>query len=111
MPRKQRVMEVVCYFCGNRTSTFTATASKKLFCHIGGAIGVPPKIDCHIDWLKFKETENVRKKEKEQSLQQQRQKLIQEKKEKKVNSYSSINKKLEAYYDALNTKKKDRTYL
>lgn len=111
MPRKQREIEVECYFCGNRTSTFTATASKKLFCHIGGAIGVPPKRDCHIEWLKFKETENVRKKEKEQSLQQQRQKLIQEKKEKKVASYKQLNQKLDDFYDAIKTKKTQRSYL
>ena len=109
--RKQRIMQVECYLCGNKTTTFTATACKKLFCHIGGAIGVPPKIDCHSEWLKFKETENVRKKEKKQSLQQQRQELIQEKKEKKVASYKRLNEKLDSFYDVVKTKKNQRTYL
>ena len=111
MPRKKREIEVTCFLCGNKTSQFTVTAAKQIFCHIGGAIGVPPTKNCHTQYLKNKEAENVRKKQ----LQAQQEIKLKEEEEKrkkeKVKSFSSINQKLEEFHNQFGTPKSKRSYL
>lgn len=111
MPRKKREIEVTCSFCGSKTTIFTVTAAKLIFCHIGGAIGVPPTKDCLTEYLKRKEVENVRQKQ----LQAQQEIKLKEEEEKrkkeKIKSFSSINQKLEEFHDIVGTPKSKRSYL
>lgn len=107
MRRKRKYIAAPkCDWCGVCNENFVVTANKMYFCREQIA-GYPATKDCHTEYLKQKELENVRKENEKKRLQEEE----KERQKEKIKSFPKLNKKLEEFYNRHQTPKNKRTYL